>query len=54
MIYPEWFFNFLTLGSLIALLGVYAFQVWVFAADARAARAEKHAHQSPTEGTCDD
>lgn len=36
MTYPEWFFNILVLGSLIALVGVYAFQVGVFIADHRA------------------
>lgn len=36
MSYPEWFFAILVVGSLIALIGVFAFQVGVFIADHRA------------------
>ena len=36
MTYPEWFFAVLGVGSLIALIGVYAFQVGVFVSDHRA------------------
>ena len=55
MTYPEWFFNVLILASMIALVGVYAFQVWVFASDAREARAERQAQGgAPVDGTPDE